>query len=269
MSIRKTFTRIRRRAVWGAGVGLALAAALAFPQASAKVTTPVTVYAPTSLTNVLQVVSDRFAAKGLGSVLITFASANELERRITEGAPVDFLITDQPDWQQALAVRGIEATGEAMAIRGSGLVFIARADSQLTLGIPLGLHITKNLDGRIIAIGDPAAVPAGSYAQEALTRIELWDALTPYFLFARDVRDVLTQVERGEADAGIVYATDAVISNRVKVIGVIPETTHAPVRYHVVPVSTRTEPVVLNFVRFLQEPEVEEILKEFGFRRPD
>ncbi|MCE2510541.1 MAG: molybdate ABC transporter substrate-binding protein [Alphaproteobacteria bacterium] len=264
MSIRKNFTKAR----WPRGIcaWLALAAVLAVSQASAKVTTPVTVYAPTSLTNVLQVLSDRFAAKGLGAVLVTFASASELERRIADGAPVDLLITDQRDWQAALAGRGIAATGEAVAIRGSGLVFIARSDSPLTLGIPLGLHITKNLDGRIIAIGKPDAVPAGGYAMEALGQLGLWDVLTPYFLFARDVRDVLTQVERGEADAGIVYATDAVISNRVKVIGVIPETTHAPVRYHVVPVGTRTEPAVSNFLRFLQEPEVREILERFGFR---
>ncbi len=243
-----------------------IAVTLAFAQAHAKVTTPVTVYAPPSLTNVLQVVSDRFAAKGLGAVLITFASVTELEQRITEGAPVDLLITDQPNWKEALAARSIEATGETAEIQGSGLVFIARVDSSLTLGIPLGLHITKNLDERIIAIGEPGTVPAGSYAQEALTRIELWEALTPYFLFASDVRDVLTQVERGEADAGIVYATDAVISDRVKVIGVIPKTTHAPIRYHVVPIGTRTEPAVSNFTRFLQETEVQEILKRFGFR---
>lgn len=239
---------------------------LTFSQTAAKVTTPVTVYAPPSLTNVLQIVSDRFAAKGLGAVLITFASVTELEQRITDGAPVDLLITDQLNWQEALTTHSIKVTGKTIEIHGSGLVFIARIDSPLTLGIPLGLHITKNLSDRIIAIGEPGIVPAGSYAQEALSQIGLWEVLTPYFLFARDVRDVLTQVERGEADAGIVYATDAVISDRVKVIGVIPKTTHPPVRYRVIPIGTRSEPAVSSFMYFLQETEVKEILERFGFR---
>lgn len=238
----------------------------AFPSLAKTVTTPVTVYAPTSLTNVLQVVSDRFAAKGLGSVIITFAPITELEKRIAEGAPVDALITDQPQWEEALATRGIRTTGEATAIRGSGLVFIARKNSPITLGIPLGLHITRNLAGRVIAIGDPATVPAGAYAKEALSQLGLWEKLTPNFLFARDARDALTQVERGEADVGIVYAMDALISTQVKVIATIPETMHAPIRYHVLPVGTREEPTVTNFYRFLREPEVREIFKTFGFR---
>ncbi len=247
---------------------LALLLCVAFAAASetpAKVTTPVTVYAPTSLTNVLQVVTDRFAAKGLGAVLVTFASIQELEKRIAEGAPVDLLITDRPNWKEALGERGIEATGETAAILGDGLVFIARKKSPIQLGIPLGLHITKNLEGRVIALGEPDSVPAGGFAREALMQLELWDALTPNFLFAPDVRAALTQVERGQADAGIVYATDASISDLVKVIGVIPKTTHAPILYHLVPVGTRTEPAVTNFYRFLREPEVANILQRFGF----
>lgn len=234
-------------------------------QSPERVTTPVTVYAPTSLTNVMQVVTDHFAAKGLGSVLVTFAPVAELEKRISEGAPVDLLITDQPKWKEALAFHGIKATGKPTAIRGSGLVFIAHRNSAITLGIPLGLHITKNLKDRIIAIGEPDKVPAGYHAREALSQLDLWDVLTPNFVFVGDVRDALTLVERGKADASIVYATDALISDGVKVIGVIPETTHAPIRYQLVPIGTRTEPAVTNFYRFLREPEVNEILKRFGF----
>ncbi|PCJ59552.1 MAG: molybdate ABC transporter substrate-binding protein [Rhodospirillaceae bacterium] len=267
LSIRRTFTKARMQK----GIFCVFAlVVLCIPgtllaEAPERVITPVTVYAPTSLTNVLQVVSERFAAKGLGAVLVTFASSAELEKRVSKGAPVDLLITDRPEWKEALAAYGITPTGKTSEIRGNGLVFITRKNSSIQLGIPLGLHITKNLKDRTITIGEPDNVPAGSYAREALSQLELWEALTPNFLFASDVREALTLVERGQADAGIVYATDALISDRVKVIAVIPATTHAPIRYHLVPIGTRTEPAVTNFYHFLREPEVEKIFKRFGF----
>ena len=197
--------------------------------------------------------------------MVTFASSAELEKRVAKGAPVDLLITDRPRWKDALAAYGITPTGKTSEIRGNGLVFVTRKNSPIQLGIPLGLHITKNLKGRTITIGEPDDVPAGSYAREALSQLELWEALMPNFLFARDVREALTLVERGQADVGIVYATDALISDRVKVIAVIPGTTHAPIRYRLIPIGTRTEPAVINFYHFLNEPEVEKIFERFGF----
>ena len=117
-----------------------------------------------------------------------------------------------------------------------------------------------------IAIGDPKSVPAGKYAKKALEKIGLWEELKTKFATADDVRNALTYVETGAAEAGIVYATDAAISKKVKVVVEIPESLTGPVCYPVVLLKHGERNVAaVSFYRFLQSPESFRVFRKYGF----
>jgi molybdate transport system substrate-binding protein len=118
----------------------------------------------------------------------------------------------------------------------------------------------------VIAIGDPQTVPAGKYAQEVLTHFDLFDKLKPKFVLAKDVRQVLTYVETGNADAGIVYATDARTSTQVSVITTAPEDSHSPVVYPVAIIAgSKNVDAAKAFEEFLLGSKASAIFKKYGF----
>ncbi len=115
-------------------------------------------------------------------------------------------------------------------------------------------------------MGDPDHVPAGIYAKEALQKLGAWDTLSPNWLApANNVRGALALVERGEAPLGIVYGSDAVASDKVKVVGVFPEDSHKPVEYPMAIVKDRQNPTVSAFYTYLKGPEAAAIFKHYGF----
>ena len=117
-----------------------------------------------------------------------------------------------------------------------------------------------------IAIGEPDSVPAGKYAKLALIKLELWEKLKDKIVPAQDVRQALTFVETGAAEAGIVYATDAAISKKVKVAVEIPENLTGPIRYPIVLLTQgKGKPEAELFFRYLNSPEAVKIFKKYGF----
>jgi len=120
-------------------------------------------------------------------------------------------------------------------------------------------------DGRL-AVADPDTVPAGRYAQAALTRLGVWESVAGRLANADNVRAALAFVARGEAPLGIVYATDALIEKRVKLIGVFPASTHAPITYPAaVPVGGH--PAGGAFLDFLVSPAGQAVFTRYGFTR--
>jgi molybdate transport system substrate-binding protein len=118
----------------------------------------------------------------------------------------------------------------------------------------------------MIALGDPASVPAGQYGKQTLLYLHLWDRLNAKFVLGKDVRQVLTYVETGNADAGLVYATDAMTSSRVRLIASAPESAHAPIVYPVAVVKgSRNEQASRRFVEFLGSPMAQAIFMNHGF----
>ena len=100
----------------------------------------------------------------------------------------------------------------------------------VTIGPGFDLMALLGANGRL-ATGDPAHVPVGIYAEQALKKLGLWDSVAPHLARTDDVRAALLLVERGEAPAGIVYATDAAVSKAVMVAGTFPANSHDPVSY--------------------------------------
>jgi molybdate transport system substrate-binding protein len=114
-------------------------------------------------------------------------------------------------------------------------------------------------------MGDPDHVPVGIYGEKALESLGLWSGVQDRIARTNDVRAALTLVERGEAPLGIVYSTDAAISDKVKVIGVFPEDSHPPIIYPVAVVAGKDTPAATRFLAFLKGPEAKAIFEKYGF----
>ena len=120
-----------------------------------------------------------------------------------------------------------------------------------------------------VALGDPDVVPAGMYARESLQTLELWDVLAAKLIYGENVRQVLAWVERGEVDAGFVYATDVQSSSDVRIVEQVPADTYSPIRYPVAVVRSSHLPQQAQaFIDFLSSPDVQEILMRYGFGIP-
>jgi molybdate transport system substrate-binding protein len=190
-----------------------------------------------------------------------FGSSGTLAREIEEGAPVDAFISAAAKPMDDLEGKGLIVTGTRANLLHNSLVLIAPLDSKLQGFAGLAAGST-----RLIAVGDPASVPAGQYAQQTLNALHLYDQVKGKLVLGKDVRQVLTYVETGNADAGFVYATDAQISQLVRVVAIAPESAHDPIVYPAAVVrASENQEEARSFVKFLGTSEAKEIFTKHGY----
>ena len=242
--------------------GLA-AACLAFSlSAQAKVT----VFAAASMTDSLkQVAEDYKKVNPKEEVVFSFASSSTLAKQIEEGAPADLFISASTKWMKHLSDKGLTVKETEKLLVGNELVLISQKDSKLqNVDIAKGEWINQLKDA-YLSVGDPAHVPAGQYAEEALTKLNLWDQVKDKLARAKDVRAALALVERGEAPLGIVYATDAKVSKEVKAIGVFPQDSYKPADYPVAILKDHNNAETQAFLKYLESPEAKKVFADYGF----
>ncbi|MGA8087408.1 MAG: molybdate ABC transporter substrate-binding protein [Terracidiphilus sp.] len=190
-----------------------------------------------------------------------FGSSGTLAREIEQGAPVDVFLSAAAKPMDDLASKGLISAKTREDILHNSLVLIAPPDSKMQ-----GLASLAGGSTKLIAIGDPASVPAGQYAQQTLNALDLNDQVKGKLVLGKDVRQVLTYVETGNADAGFVYATDARISGRVRVVATVPESAHEPIVYPAAVVKTSAnQEAARTFVEFLGSPEAKAIFTKNGY----
>jgi len=123
---------------------------------------------------------------------------------------------------------------------------------------------------KIIALGEPATVPAGMYGRQVLEHLGLLAATEKKIVFAKDVRSVRTYVETGDADAGLVYRTDAQGSSKVRVVAAAPAGSHDPILYPVALLKQSREPAAArSFLEYLSGPEARAVFAKHGFVAPE
>jgi len=160
-----------------------------------------------------------------------------------------------------LAANGLIVTGTRRNLLRNTLVLIVPLDSKLR-----DFQGLTDKSVRLIALGDPASVPAGQYGKQTLWSFHLWEQLSAKFVLGKDVRQVLTYVETGNADAGLVYATDAQASGKVRIAATAPESSHDPIVYPVAVVKgSRNEEASRGFVEFISSPMAQAIFVKHGF----
>jgi len=173
---------------------------------------PVRVFAAASLTDVLGELAHDEALE------LNLASSSTLAKQIEAGADFDVFISANEQWMDAVEKAGLLRPGSRIDLLRNRLAVIRPKGGAATLG--------SDFTGRL-AVGDPAHVPAGIYAKQALDKLGLHPQLLP----GEDVRAALRYVELGEAELGIVYATDARASDKVEIVELIDESLHDPVVY--------------------------------------
>jgi molybdate transport system substrate-binding protein len=191
-----------------------------------------TVFAAASLTDAMKDIDKVWRQGGHPPLRMNFAASSTLARQIEQGAPANLFASADETWMDWMQQRNLIAKDTRRDVLGNALVMVAPKDHARPVTIGAGFDLLGLLgqDGRL-AVGDPSNVPAGIYAQQALTRLGLWQSVQPRLARADSVRSALLLVERGEAPAGVVYATDAAVSPGVTVIGTFPETSHDPITY--------------------------------------
>lgn len=245
-------------------VGLGLLALGAAPRLVAAA--PLTVFAAASLQDAFEEIGRLHRAAGGAPLRLSFAASSVLARQIEQGAPAAVFASADEQWMDWLQQRRLIVAETRRRLLGNRLALIVPATSTVAVELKPGFDFAALLgrDGRWVT-GDPANVPVGRYAQQALSALGAWPAAQPRLVRAENVRVALTFVERGEAAAGIVYATDAALSKRVRVAGVFPADSHAPISYPVAVVAAHDAPAARAFVQFLDSPPAHEVFRRLGF----
>ncbi|MFQ6018657.1 MAG: molybdate ABC transporter substrate-binding protein [Kiloniellaceae bacterium] len=228
----------------------------------------VTLFAAASTTNAVNAVAEALGASGLGPLRPVFAASSTLAQQIARGAPADLVLSANSAWMDFLAARGAIEGDSRVDLLGNRLVLIAPAKATLALEVETGFPLAAALGKRRLAMGDPGHVPAGIYAKAALEGLGVWPEVAAKAAFAADVRAALALVDRGEAAAGIVYATDAAISSRVRVVARFPAESHPEIAYTLAVVAGRRGPAVSAVYEFLRGPEAGAIFRAHGFTTP-
>jgi molybdate transport system substrate-binding protein len=228
----------------------------------APAATPITVSAAVSLTDALTAVGEAYARTG-GSVRFNFGASNVLARQIVNGAPVDVFISADEAQMDMVAAAGLLQDGSRLDLVRNQLAVAVPSDRPHTFQ-----SIRDLADSRYkrIAIGDPAAVPAGVYAKQYLEKEGLWTALQDRLVPAGSVRAALAAVESGAADAAIVYRTDVRVALRAKVAWVVPADRGPRILYPAAIVKGTAALVESKrFVAFLMGDTAARIFERFGF----
>ncbi len=263
---------MKRRQVFGflgiaiAGLLLAIILPLVTPSRVVAQSNNILVSAAASLKDALEEIKPLYQqSKSNVNITYNFGASGALQQQIEQGAPADIFISAGKKQVDALEQKGLLLAGTRTNLANNRLVLVVAQD---VVGITSFYNLT---DAKIkkIAIGEPRSVPAGQYGEQVLKKLQLYDRLKPKLVFANNVRQVLAAVETGNAEAGLVYATDAKISNKVKVVVAADDKFHSPIVYPIAVVKSSKNPTAAKeFVQFLSGPQAKDILKKYGFIVP-
>ena len=224
--------------------------------AGEKTSKPVTVFCAASLAGVISEIADSFKTAYDTEILLNFASSGSLARQIELGAGADIYLSANKKWVQYLVDKELVPDSVVKVLLSNKLVIIGSGSAQTEL---------QQIFQQRVAFGDPVLVPAGQYAQQYLQKTGQWP-LNDKALYANDVKGVLRLVELGEADAGIVYLTDAVSSQKAKVLYHIPDSLHEPVLYY--KCHLNSEPHVAQLNEYLSGSTARRLFKKHAFNMP-
>ncbi len=221
-----------------------------------------TVSAAASLKDAMQEIQSIYRQEQPNATLTyNFGSSGSLQQQIEQGAPVDVFMSAAAKQMDALEKKNLLLTETRKDLLGNQVVLVTSKDA----AISDFQDLTSNEVNKV-SIGDPKSVPAGQYSQEVLTTLKLFDPLKPKLVFAKDVRQVLSYVETGNVDAGIVYATDAKVSDQIKVVATAPADSHSPIVYPVAALKDSKNPeAAREFVQFLSSDQAKTTFEEYGF----
>jgi molybdate transport system substrate-binding protein len=222
------------------------------------------VCAGVGLTDVVKAINDLYMQANKNVKIVSnFASSGTLQQQIEQGAPEDVFISAAAAQMDNLQKKELLLNDTRQNLLTNKVVLIVPADS--TLGITSFNDLAAD-KVKVVAIGDPKSVPAGTYAQQAFDELGITAQIQPKEVLGSDVRQVLTYVESGNADAGIVYSTDALTSQKIKVVASAPAGINAKVMYPVAVTKASKNPdAAKDYLNFLFGTQAKVVFEKYGF----
>lgn len=218
------------------------------------------VFAAASLSDAIRELAVAWEKAGHDHVALSFGASSDLARQIQAGAPADVFFSADVARMEELGRAGMVEPGASRNVLSNTLVVITPPDGSVTIGEPADLKKANH-----IALANPESVPAGVYAKKWLESLGLWTAIANKVVPTLDVRAALAAVEGGSADAGVVYATDAAISKKVRVAVRVPREQGPPIVYTLAPLAHAKHADAKALVRFLASREAATVYERFGF----
>jgi molybdate transport system substrate-binding protein len=231
---------------------------------SAQGTGRLMVFAAASLTDALNEIGSAYGREHGKRVVFSFAASMTLARQIDLSAGADVFISADAESMDYLEQRNRIAKPTRENLLANRLVLVAPADSNVSLSIGPQMRIAEALRGGRLAMANVETVPAGRYGMAALTALGVWTQVADRLAQGEDVRTALAYVARGEAPLGIVYATDARVEPRVRVVATFPENTHRPIVYPVA-LTPEATPDAAQFLSYLHSSQARAVFERAGF----
>jgi len=235
------------------------------PEGSTPEKVEIMVSAAASLTDALNELKTSFETDHPKvKVVYNFGSSGKLATQIEQGAPSDVFLSASKKDMDSLEEKDLIQKDSRIDFTSNTLVLITNKDSSLSL-----TSFEEIDSGKIshFAIGEPEIVPVGRYTKEVLEKLNLWEPMQSIVVFASDVRQVLTYVESGNAEAGVVYSSDAKISDKVKVLAEANPEWHQPIVYPGAVVADTKHVEEANlFLAYLTSEQGKEVLNKYGFK---
>ena len=256
---------LERLRIAGVGAGLGALLLVLAPHLRAAEAGPPVIFAAASTTAALSELAVRHEQSRGQALRLSFASSATLARQIINGARPALFLSANRRWMDVLDEAGLLMAGSRRKLLGNRLVMIRHKDSDYGLSLANPDTLLAALDDTPLVLGDPAHVPAGQYAREALQRLGIWDRLHGRMAFAGNARAVTVRVARGEAPLGITYASELKGDSRVEAAAVIPAPTHTPIRYEVALIAPPQGPVAAAFFDYLLDEAARSVFRAHGF----
>ncbi|MUL36262.1 molybdate ABC transporter substrate-binding protein [Gloeocapsopsis dulcis] len=237
---------------------------LTIPSIVAQANTTLLVSAAASLQDALQEIQPLFQQTQSNiKVNYNFGASGALQQQIEQGAPADIFFSAATKQMNALQEKNLILPNTRLNLLTNRLVLIVPSNSRLKINS--FRQLTGN-DVKRIAVGEFRSVPVGQYSEELCKNLEILAQVKPKLVFGNNVRNVLAAVESGNADAGIVYTTDAKLSDKVRVVATAFENLHSPIVYPVAVVSSSKKPdSAKQYIQFLNNKQAISIFKKYGF----
>jgi len=210
------------------------------------------VFGASSLKDALDTANAQYQHDTGHKVAVSYGASSVLAREIENGAPADVFISADIDWMDYVMARKLVKPETRFNLLGNKLVLITPVDSKINLTIGANFPLAQSLGNDRLALADPNLVPAGIYAKAALESLGVWSSVSEKIVSAPDVRAAILLVARGEAPLGIVYETDAVTNQNVRIVGVFPASTHPPIIYPIAVATASTNREAIAYVNHLK-----------------
>lgn len=244
-------------------LNLTISIAFACITSSAIAEQKVTVFAAASLTNAISEIVTAYESENPQKIQTSLAASSMLAKQIENGAPADIFMSADTKWMNYLQEKDLLKTNSKTNLLGNRLVLIAPKGKAFKVDMKQDFNFNNAFAGKLCT-GEVESVPAGIYAKQSLKALNWWDAIKSRVVGTQDVRAALTLVERGECDAGIVYETDAKVTEKVETIAAFPDASHDAIVYPL-SLTKNAKPEASGFYNYLKSEKAKAVFVKYGF----